>query len=126
MEKTNKAFVSFSKDHFCVSLDYVPHNGEMRFPTLNDSAVYQIKNQRNGYTYVGKAGYFISRIKRHYWQLIKGKHFCSHLQEDFDSGDEFVASPVYGFCGFDDEQFIIHRFLNAGIPLYNTCIAKER
>lgn len=122
----NQATIFFSKEHFCANLDYVPKNGEMRFPSLNDSSVYQLKNRRSGYVYVGKANYFISRIKRHYWQLIKGKHFCKNIQKDFDNGDEFIASAVDGFSGFEDEQFIIHSFLDANVPLYNVCIAKER
>lgn len=127
MENTkNQAIIVFSKEHFCICLDYVPKNSEMHFLSLNDSSVYQLKNRRSGYVYVGKASYFISRIKRHYWQLIKGSHFCKEIQKDFDNGDEFIASPVDGFSGFEDEQFIIHCFLNANIPLYNVCVAKER
>jgi len=114
----------FNKTRLTQHTTFYVSNNSIQFQ-INNPCIYVISNMRTGKTYIGTTRTITSRIHAHYRQLLRGKHFCSELQRDFDAGDTFVCS-IYKFGNsFYDEQTTIGEYMAKGIDLYNTCISKR-
>ena len=62
----------------------------------NDGGIYRILNKTNNREYIGSTVRFKQRSRDHLRTLLKGKHHCSFLQNDFNKcgSDSFIFEVV--------------------------------
>lgn len=69
------------------------------------AGVYSLVNLNNGKCYVGSSQNISSRFSQHKSQLMNGKSHVLEMQEDFDSGNNFLFYVVLRFINIYAEEW---------------------
>ncbi|NMB69752.1 GIY-YIG nuclease family protein [candidate division WWE3 bacterium] len=100
----------------------------MRFINNCSSGVYSITNIKNNKVYIGSSKAIGVRLGNHFELLIKNRHHCKRLQEDFNQhgiGSFRINVMETGCFNSPDslhrvEQEWINKFRDEGFILYNS------
>lgn len=92
-------------------------------PIPKAPGVYQVKNIKNGYSYIGSAANLRKRCLQHVWDLNNRKHCNPYLQKVWNKHGSDIFE-FYVLEELNDRDLLLAReqfFLDALIPEYNVC-----